>query len=267
VAFRSPNALLRERILSFGGSGLGKSFDFYCIINRALKTKSDAHFHIVDTDNSAIRMMVDPMFEGRMFQADGSLHPQIHVYEAGDYQALVQAMDAIHKVVKPQDWTMIDMVTPSWEWAQNEFCIRTYGKSLEEYWVERRKAVIANDKKGGYGAFEGIDWQAVKVIFSSFSEKVVAWPSNLYATAEVKAINSDRADRDTRLMFGPHGVVPVGQARMPHWFQTILWKTATRPDTYEIITIKDRSRVKLQGAPITDFSRDYLITVAGWKAL
>lgn len=272
MAFRASNAYIRERILSFGGAGLGKSFDFYCVMERHIRTKSDAEFHIMDSDESAHIMMSDPRFRDAsgqplFYTPEGLLLPQIHLHQIGDWTTLMAATNHIASHSKPSDWTLIDMIGPSYDWAQGDYTTRTYGKSLEDYYIERRQAKLKENKKSGFGSFEGIDWNIIKPIFANFKESVVRWPTHLYAVTGVKAIDSERADKDVKLMFGPHGVVPVGHKEIAHWFSTVIWKMSTTSDVWKAITIKDRSRVKFEGQPIEDFSRDYLMNVAGWKPL
>jgi hypothetical protein len=262
MALRPPTTMSRERILEFGGAGLGKSYDFYCIALLSKITKSDAVFYVVDTDVSAWRMLSDPKFTG-LFDADGNT-PTVVVKEVYDWESLLVAMGEVQQAMRPQDWLMVDMISPTWDWVQGAFTDKIFNKDLDTYFLEARKAQRSSGDKGG--SFEGWkDWPVINAMYGKFTQMLLRCKGNLYCTSEQKKINSDTTEKDTKLLFGPYGFVPVGQKRNPHLFQTILWKIASRPEVWEVTTIKDRSRSQLAGAPIKDFAKDYLVKVAGWK--
>lgn len=253
----------RERIMAMGGANMGKSFNFYSIARAAAITESDAKFYVIDTDQSFGRMVGDDYFKP-LWLPDMSGFVNLEFTEASDWGELMKAVYAYQSKMRDQDWLMIDMISPTWNWVQEAYAQRIFGKDLEEFYIQQRAAMGAKDKK--LSTFEGWkDYTIINEMYGKLQNNILRTPGNIYCTAEVKALSGDGLDKDLKMMFGPHGVLPVGQKRMPHLFSTILWMTSTIPGQRKIITIKDRSRVELTGMVVDDFCSDYLVDVAGWR--
>jgi hypothetical protein len=261
MSLHPPTLMSRERILEFGGAGLGKSYDYYCIARLAKLTKSDAIFYVVDSDVSAWRMLSDPAF-AKLIGDDG-MPTNVVVEEVEDWEGLMKAMEKIHKKMRPQDWLMVDMISPLWDWVQAAFTEKVFSKDLDDFFVAARIAAKGQKESN---AFEGWkDWPVINAMYGKFTKMLLTCKGNLYVTAEQKKLSGETAEKDTRAMFAMFGFIPVGQKRTPHLFQTVLWKIATTPETYELTTIKDRSREKMAGMAVGDFAKDYLVKIAGWK--
>jgi hypothetical protein len=264
VALHSKNPNARERILSFGGAGQGKSYDFYTIVQLAQMTKSDAKFYVIDTDVSAYRMLEDPSLD-RLTDGDGNLIPNLVIEdEVWDWETLMGTLKRVQSQMKPNDWLMLDMLSPAWGWVQTAFTEKVFGQGTDEYFLQKRAAMKNPAKEK---SFEGwTDWPVINAMYKSFQSALLRSPGHLYATAEVRAISSDSAEKDTRMFFGPYGVIPVGQKRDMHLFQTVILKASTKIDRYEAITVKDRGgREKMAGMPIENFAKNYLMKIGGWK--
>jgi hypothetical protein len=247
--------------MAFGGANAGKSYAFYTIAKRALQTKSDAKFYVVDTDVSVGRMLSDPAFESLV--GDDGQAVNIEFEDVDDWDEFITAVEKFQARMRSQDWLMLDMLGPTWDWCQGAFTDKVFHRDLDEYFLAKR-AAMKNPEKDKM--FEGwVDWPVINKMYLKLQNLILKSPGNLYACNESKALARDQAEKDTKALFGPHGVVPVGQKRNPHLFQTILWFTEPRPNEREVITVKDRSRTKLEGVGIRDFSIDYLVKVAGWR--
>lgn len=253
--------LSKERIMSFGGPGLGKSFDYYTIARRAAKTGSDATFYIIDTDDSVGRMVSDPEFD--VLLDDGDL-TNIEVVEAYSWPEFTAAMKTVYKKMRRQDWLMIDLLTPTWSWCQGYFTENVFKSDLSDYFLKAR-AEMKDPKKEK--AFEGwYDWPVIKnLYYEHVFNGLLRCPGNSYCTAEAKAFAGKDASKEDRQLFGPHGVMPVGEKSTGHKFQTLLWKTAPKSGQWCFTSLKDRSRPLLLAQPVKDFSIDYLVKVAKWK--
>ena len=262
MALQPKNTHTRERIMSFGGAGMGKSYDFYTIAQLAQMTKSDAKFFIIDTDVSAYRMLEDPSLD-RLTDTDGNPIPNLFIEDqVFDWESLAGAIKRCHAQMGPQDWMMLDMISPAWSWVQSAFTEKVFGQGTDDYFLQKRAAMRDPKREK---TFEGwTDWPIINTMYKGFTNALLRTPGHLYATAEIKAL-SDMAEKDTKFMFGPYGVQPVGQKRDMHLFQTVILKTATRPGQYEAITVKDRSRPPMAGTPINNFAKDYLVKAGGWK--
>lgn len=267
MALHNPyQTLFRERILAIGGAGMGKSYNYYAIARMAKNTGSDSIFYVVDTDESVGRMLIDPGFKDALLSNGAPTN--VVAYSAYDWETLMGNLDAVYKAMRPQDWLMIDMITPSWDWAQAYFANRVFSKGLDEFFLEHRinieRQKVASKKDEA--ALDGWkDWSVINDIYDRLQHRLMRCPGNLYATAEVKPLNRQNASKEDLLVFGPHGVMPVGQKHTPHKFSTILWNTSKQPGQFQITTIKDRSRPVLQSQPVMDFAIDYLVNVAAWQ--
>lgn len=139
---------------------------------------------------------------------------------------------------------------------------QVFSKNLTNYFLEARKA----DKSQKGGGFEGWkDWPVINGLYKSAMNRLLRCPGHVYATAVADMLNTDQAERDIKLIFGPHGVKPRGQKHTPHYFHTVLLKTSVRQGTWRFTTIKDRGREYVENKEIPNFVSGYLIPIAGWR--
>lgn len=264
MPFHNPSNIFRERILVFGAAGSGKSYGYYTLARLALTTKSDAHFYIIDTDESVGRMLVDPAFESL---TDDDYNPYNITFESvSSWEELTTALTHYQGIMRPQDWLMIDMLTPSWDWCQSYFTNQVFGKNLDQFFLEARRSMSQKDKGGS--PFEGWrDWPTINQIYAAFQTQLLRCKGNLYCTAEIKSVNRDTMDKEAFALFGPHGVQPSGQKRIPFLFSTILLTAEPRPNVRTLTTVKDRSREPLAGFEVGDFAKDYLVKTGKWKLI
>lgn len=265
----------RERILSFGGAGFGKTYDFFTIARLAAQTGSDAHFYVVDTDESAGHCLIDPAFKD-LWNEDMTALKNVTIINVSYWDNLLTALTEVQGtlkqgvwtvpgVLRPQDWLMIDLLSPTWSWVTDWYTNRVFHKGLDEFFLQQRQAMNPTDKK-----MKGLEgWKDYTIInpqYALLQDRIMRSPGNIYCTAEAKPLNNEEADKQTRMIYGPVGVIPVGQKRTPHIFSTVIWKVSNTPGVREAVTVKDRGgREYLQYRPIGDFSKDYLIKVAGWQ--
>jgi len=247
----------RERIMAMGPAGVGKSRGLLSIAKRCPGNT----FHIVDNDDAIGRML-----EGETFHELGN----VVAYVIDDFAEHIDVVTKLNETISADDWLVVDILSPTWDMCQQDFIERIFAKDIDEYFLEvrRQKADAGKDKKA-LGALEGLmDWPVINKMYARFRKLLRQTPGHLYVTAEVTQVGgfADRAieDRDIKAMFGPYGVKPVGQKRMPHIFQTILYLTKTKVGEYFVTTIKDRERQELDEEPLNDLAVDYLAKVAGW---
>lgn len=265
----------RERILSMGGPGAGKTFDFFAIARMAAETGSDAHFYVIDTDESSGMVLIDPALKS-LWKEDMSGLSNVTVIKVSHWDDLLATLTELQGElrqgkfvtqgkIRKQDWLMIDLLSPTWQWCQDWYTRRVFHLGLDEFFLQQRESMKPSDKK--MNGLEGWkDYTIINPQYALLQDRILRSPGNVYATAEIKALNVEQADKETKLTFGPYGVSPVGQKRTPHVFSTIVWKTWPSVNEREGISVKDRGgRVMMQGKKITDFAKDYLIGVAGWS--
>ncbi len=274
MPLRPPNQLSHERICAYGGAGMGKSYGFYTIMKRSVQTKAPAHFFLVDTDESVGRMLQDPAF-ACLVDGDGNPVENIHIYSVEDWDEITAALKDARAQIKARaaglpnnyspDWLCIDMLGSTYQWCQSKFTEEIFHKELTTYFLEARRAMKATDKKAQ--PFEGWkDWPVINGMYKDEIQNVILrWPGHVYVCNEAKALNREQAESDTKALYGPFGVVPDGQKRNPHLFQTVLLFSMPTQGSRRVTTVKDRSREDLVNVEIKDFAIDYLVKVGGWK--
>lgn len=262
MPLQPPNKLYRERILVYGTAGTGKSYNFYTIARTAAKTGSDAIFYVVDTDVSVGRMVSDPDL-AVLFDDAGDLR-NIKFTDVYDWETLNAAVDEYQKIMRPQDWLMIDMTTVTWQWVQDYFTRSVYKADKSDYFINRRAQEAAANKEGRM--FEGnLDWTYINGLYGDFKNKILRNPGHVYCTAEAKALDSKNADKQTKLMFGNLGITPAGQKGMPFLFHTNLLVSAFKPGEFKMTSAKNRSLPPLESESVGDFSISFLIKNSGWR--
>lgn len=283
AGLRPPAALTltntRERILLMGGPNMGKTYDIMTIARLSAASGSDAHFHYLDTDEAAGRVLVDPAFKDLWLEGMSGLK-NLTLYQVSHWEDLLETLTEVQGqlrqgkfvtkgAMKPGDWLVIDMLTPTWQWVQDWFTNRVYHSDLDEFFLAHRESAVASkDPKAKGTAYDAWrDWPIINQQYAELEDRILRSPGNIICTAEVKAINNDSADKEVRMMFGPYGVIPAGQKRVPHLFSTIIWKTSNIPGVRQAITIKDRAREIMEGVEVDDFAKDYLVGVAGWQTV
>lgn len=268
---------VRERILQFGGEGMGKSFDFFTIARLAAETGSDAHFYVVDTENASGKTLTHPYFEP-LWGEDYSELPNISIYNVTYWEQLLETLEEIQGPMshgqfmanKPglmgnNDWLLLDSLTITWTWVQDWFTDRVFHKDLNAFFLAAREAMKPGDKKAN--GLEGWkDFSIINAQYFHLYDRIIRSPGHVFATAEVKAFDSGNADKEDRALYGGYGFMAAGQKKAGHRFDTVLWRNGARPAERPYTTLKDRARDLLNGAELEDFAQEYLVGVAGWTA-
>ena len=253
---RAPNEKAGEKILVFGNSGTGKSTAWLTIADMAQKTKSPAHFYVLDTDNA---------IESRMLGQGFPHLNNVTVFECFEWTQYKAAMEKVCELAQPHDWVIVDLVSQAWTAVQDYFTQEVFHKGMGDYFLEVRKTLAAGAQS--LGALSGwTDFIVINGLYNAWVAPLLIRPRfNVYTTAESKMIRDDEKDKSTKLYFGPLGVKPAGQKNLPFQHHTVLLSSEPRSGEYVLTTIKDRVREKLNAAPWTNFATDYLVKVGGWS--
>jgi hypothetical protein len=252
-----PKMRTRERILSFGVQGVGKSNAILTVAKKC----PDVTFYVIDTDYSeSYARALDSEYEGLE-------NVEITRVSPDDWENMIPAIDAINSKMGVDDWLIFDSMSPTWEAVQEWFIERVHGQSIDDYFMDvrmKKENTKGKDSKA-LGALEGwMDWPVINKVYFRLYKQLMATPGHLYMTAEQVAVNDDEG-REIKGLFGPYGVKPRGQKKLGHLPQTVLLFTKNRAGEYAITTIKDRNRAELESQPIEDFMRDYMVKIAGWR--
>lgn len=248
-----PKRPLRERILGIGGFGSGKSYSWLSIARQAQKTGSPAKFYCLDTDAAIERMLAEEFQELE----------NVKLYNVFDWSEYESALDEAIQNAGPDDWIVVDMIDLAWDAVQAYFTDQVFDKEISVYFLEIRKAL----KGQRLQTFDGWrDWTVINKLYSAWMNKLIyKAKSHVFCTAKVEAVDSDKDDKETRLVYGAYGVKPKGQKALGHQFHTVLLFTCVKPGDWIITTIKDRGREPFTGQKLVNFPMQYLVGKAGWK--
>jgi hypothetical protein len=176
MPFHAPGDF-KELILAYGGPGSGKTTAWMGIADLSLKTKSDAHFWVIDNDNSTIKAITNPT---------GSFHnltANTTIWRPKSFDEYEAINDTILSEAKPNDWVIVDMLSNVWEgmpdwWHQNVF-----GESPWDYWKSVRKEILSGEKDRSFGGDSGVDWQYIGKVYRAW-EKALTMnpPCNFFGT-------------------------------------------------------------------------------------
>lgn len=246
-----------ERILAIGASSAGKTKCWMTIADMAVKTKSDAKFYVIDTDNT----VPVSLEEGYPQLLD---NPVITHNLAFEWEQWMEHTKTYLSQIKAGDWFIVDMVGPGWDYVQDWFSRQVFKKGLEDLLIQGRLGLGKGEKFDGWR-----DWPTINAQWRKFAVKTLVEASaikkfNVFCTTGVQALG-DNDDKAMRATFGPYGVKPKGQKDLAHLFNSVVLLTAKRPGEHYITTCKDREREALVQAPLTSFTTDYLVKIAGWK--
>lgn len=291
----------RERILSFGIGGSGKSYDGLCIARASVGVtiwcidNDNAYERLLETEfddlgiresykgweekkyKTAKQKSEDPDPWGGAMPEEGlpaDPNGRVVLFNCRGWTQQAWAFQYAVDHAAPNDWILYDSVSAPWEDVQSWFVQETFGSSIDKYFMEVRMAAekAGGDKKA-LGALEGwTDWPAINAVYRERIRQHVKYPPcHLYLTAELDAIGKDdKTDKAVAALFGRRGVKPRGQKRLGHDVQTVLWKEQKRNGDWVVTTVKDRGgREDLESTVVEDFAVNYLEDVAGfeWKAV
>lgn len=248
-----PSIQPRERLLTFGVGGTGKSNAYL----EMAKKMPDVTFHAIDTDAGNWERIL-------AYNPDVT---NVEVHNTWEWAELTSNMQKCNKVMAPDDWLTIDIATASWDMVQEYFAEQIFGQDIDKYFIEQRLELerLKKDNKA-LGAFEGWkDWPVInKIYFKGFYGNLLRCPGHVYLTAEQAKIESED-DKETKQLYGSFLYKPKGQKRLGHVPHTVLHLTKKRQGEWYMSTVKDRERVEMEEWPVNNFAVDYLMKVAGWK--
>jgi hypothetical protein len=248
----SPPFSTRERILDIGPAGSGKTSNFLHIARFLSLTNTPSRFFIGDSDFAMDRMLAS--------YPETHPHTTLHpLYDWDDYVAFGQLVLA---QATPDDWVCIDFIGSAWKAVQEFYVQQVFNKGIGDYFLAARKKEVAE--------LEGwVDWSVINPLYQQWIMPILfKCKAHLFATAKSDPLspgNKPTENKDTRAMFLPFGVKPVGQKDLAFQFHTVLVSDRDFNGQRLINTVKDREREEVRGKVVTDFAQNYLMDIAGWK--
>lgn len=255
IQLESPHQFA-ERILLFGGGGVGKT-------NTPLNIMSHmAHgeMYVIESDYSLA-------YERALATDFQDIEHRVQVFAPGpDWTPFIEAFESCVSTGDPNvDWITVDPVGGSYDWVQEWSLDQQYGRDLPSVMVELKKQYGADAKAYAAALSDMINWNLVKKEYSRFWKAIQKWKGNLILVAEAKAVRNNEKDDETKMLYGPLGFQPVGHATLKHVASTTLFLDHPKRGQWRMTTIKDRNREEMDKEPVDDFGIDYLQQVAGWS--
>lgn len=253
---------VRERILSIGITGSGKSYQWLKLADMLLPT--GAIFRCLDTED-AILYMLETQFPQLLPENKGN----VHVHPAFDWPQYKEGLEWLKKeTIKDQDFVVVDMVDMAWETVQRYFVGEVFGKDIGDYFLEARKAIQASKKTVKSimpEALKGwVDWIVINKLYDDWIKPLVYQTKcHLYLASKVQPLATED-DAETRSLFGPYKIRPSGQKHLGHQVHTI-FLLIPGEDRWLITTIKDRAgRPYFKKIQLTSLYLQYLVAKAHW---
>lgn len=274
-----------ERILGYGGHSSGKTTAWMGIADLALKTKSPAHFHVIDNDNATGRLIQSSRGSFQHLQENTSIYIPT---DMDDYEPITER---ILNDVQEEDWIILDMLSNTWEGMPDWWHTKVFGESSWDYYQAVRRDIVeaAKDDRGHekqFGGDAGVDWQWINKTYRAWEKQItIKAPCHVFATSSESEIQ-ERYDKsgEQRAMYEiASGFAPKTQKDAVHRFHTVMrftrkvaGKGRVKTFTRKITMVKDRDRediweeeagqgmtLELQSGP--KFAFDYLTKIAGWE--
>jgi hypothetical protein len=248
----------------YGGPDVGKTTGWLQIAETLRKgggTKETVRFWVIDTD----------------YTVDRSLEEYPELLDSGivasttcpDWATVVRTLQRYKAQVgsRPDDWIVVDMINPVWDYVQEDFIERTSGKDSEDFFLAHRLSLKAG------GALDGFkDWSVINKFYQGkFAVPLKQMPCHTYVVASGKAVSRDLDSKLLVDMYGVVGIRPTGQKDTSHQNHSVVLlrkRVGMRADApaWTLTTLKERAgRKRLEQADAGNFAISYLVRVAGWR--
>jgi len=253
---------VRERILTMGGMGSGKSYQWLKMAEALIPT--GAKFYVMDTDN-AIPFMLGTQFLKLMPENGGN----VYVKPAFDWPSYNEALEWSLKFAKDDDWIVCDMVDNAWASVQRYFIGEVFDKDIGQYLLEVRKKAQQSGKPIKSlmrEAMKGwVDWPVVNKLYEDWILPIVYRAKcHVYMATKAQPVTPED-DPSVKLAFGELGVRPTGQKNLGHQCHTCLLMIYGGKDIWSITTAKDRGgRKYFTKTRLISLYDQYLVAKAGW---
>ena len=280
---------IRERVLSMGITGSGKSFQWLKIAEMLMPT--GAIFRCMDTDND-ITYMMETQFPHLIPENGGNVyvHP---AFDWSEYQHGVKwitkrltpeqlkgmdkhLLSVYNKPIAPIDWVVTDKINNAWTTVQDYFITSVFGDDPGEYFLMIRKQIADGIRKTAKGAeptstiTEGLDgwkdWSVINKLYNDWILPIIYHvPCHVYAATDVGVLDRGTKDVEMKQLFGELGIKPAGQKSLGGQHHSIFLLIPGK-DRWFITTIKDRAnRLYFKKAPLVSFFHQYLVAKAHWE--
>lgn len=252
MVFRTAPEKAREKILAFGGSGVGKSWSIPSLAQFVLAMNPKSRVYVLDSDDGIEKIWHDhfkSLKNTNFFFSPVTSWPQV-----------MESMDELRQAnLTSDDWVCIDMLGKFWEMAQSYEVNEVFGKKASEFLLVARAEAVSAAKLNKPVTLPGVDWTVVKKLHNGdfLDELATDFKCNVFATAAADPIIADFDDAKIVSMFQQVGAKPDGEKRNAHRFDTVMYLRMTRSGDRIFNTVKDRSRPLMEEVPFENLIVDY----------
>lgn len=254
----------RERILVGGAPGTGKTYGWLTIA----RMLPQVTFHVLDPDDG-VRRVKDadfPDVKNLNYYLTPTWFGEPKVDDSVTVCGISNALTTIRKVVKPNDWIILEMLSSFWSLAQGGFVEEVFNEGIGEYFLQARKELRTNAKR--LEALRGwTDWSVINKMHNDDFMNVVCYrlPAHVYMTTSVSiASQAGEEDAEVRAFYGDSKIRFEGQKYTPWRAQSVLLFHKDRAGWKYSTFLKDRGRTFVDAEPLYSFAEQYLVGVAGW---
>lgn len=251
----------RERQLLLGGGGAGKTTAALSQIQSA----AVGEMWVVENDYSSAW---DRAIELDFPDVEDRVHVSLVAPEWEDVASAIERVVADKAANQPDNWLVIDSISPSWEYVQSWYTEKAYGADIGTFMANLRHE-CANNKEYAAALNEAMNWSAIKKEYARIYRAIQAgsWNGHLILTAEAKSMAGER-NAEVSKIYGSVGMKPVGEGRLHHVTSSTFFMQETASG-YKFSTCKDRNRTKVQNERVEaladgGFAMSYLREIAGW---
>lgn len=234
----------KERLLIYGGPGVGKTYAILSLLRLYPKSK----VFVIDVDDGASTTAeeFEDLDEDRLFY-----------FKCKNFAEVIEDWNIIEEEIEPDDWICLDMLGQFWELAQQDYVKEIWGKDIGEYYKQMRKDAEDAKKQNKQVNLSGWeDWSIIKKSHNSdFIEKIKRCGSRVLLTAGSKTlITSGRAADGPAIVsvFGKVGQKPVGEKHNPHRVHTILFLEKDSKGDYYVTCLKNRGKSAFEKTLVPD---------------
>lgn len=252
-----PSPFRRERILVMGGYGTGKTSAWLNIAKWSHDTGSPSKFYAMDSEYALEAFLESDTQYQHLSASRGGNIEFAQINEWSDY---TKTADAWQGRITPEDWTVIDFISPAWDFVQEYYIDQVFHENHDDFFLQARKNL-----KGGNPLDGWRDWGEINRLYRTwFNQVFYRIPGHKFLTASVEPLK-ETDDRAIKATFADVKVRPKGQKMLGHAPHTVLLSLAVQAGEIFLTTVKDRERDVLRVKEMNQFVLDYMVPIAGWS--
>lgn len=267
----------RERVLVYGGEGVGKTAG---ILFLARRLPAEVNVWGVDTDGAFLPLLEEefadlPVGEwhgGEGLDARGGTGATINVWRVDEWTEIVEALAWTTKKSNTDDWVVLDSTSDMWDDCIGFFTRKLCGDDLPGFLVDWRMRVGQDKakKQGTQGSLieDGLYDYVNPTWNQEVGRRTKKGRCHVYMTSQAGPTGHPKEDQQSKSVYEQYGWKPRTNKRIGFDARTVilLGKTKTGKRTWSVV--KDWAR-ESQGLPTgeqyEDLAREYLFKRAGWR--